>query len=56
MRFRLKKLLSVLLCALLLVVLLPAPAGALTLTAVNDTLLPIDVYKRQPLWLGYAVS
>lgn len=42
MRFRLKKLLSVLLCAVLLVALLPAPAGALTLTAVNDTLLPLS--------------
>ena len=37
-----KKLLSAVLCAALLLALLPAPARAVTLTAVNDTLLPID--------------
>lgn len=42
MKRRLKKLLSVLLCAVLIVVVLPAPARALTLTAVNDTLLPLS--------------
>ena len=37
-----EKLLSAVLCAALLLALLPAPAHAVTLTAVNDTLLPID--------------
>lgn len=39
---KLKKLLSLLLCAALVLVALPAPARALTLTAVNDTLLPLS--------------
>ena len=30
------------LCAVLMILMLPAPARALTLTAVNDTLLPLD--------------
>ena len=38
----LKKLLTVVLCAALMIPFLPAPAGAVTLTAVNDTLLPLD--------------
>ena len=42
MRSRLKKLLGLLLCAVLALVWLPAPAHAVTLTAVNDTLLPLS--------------
>ena len=37
-----KKLASALLCAALVILMMPAPARALTLTAVNDTLLPLD--------------
>lgn len=42
MRSRLKKMLGLLLCAALALVWLPAPAHAVTLTAVNDTLLPLS--------------
>ena len=42
MRYRLKKVLGLLLCAALALVWLPAPAHAVTLTAVNDTLLPLS--------------
>ena len=37
-----KKIISAALCAVLMILMLPAPARALTLTAVNDTLLPLD--------------
>ena len=42
MKTKLKKALTALLCAALVLALLPAPARALTLTAVNDTILPVS--------------
>ena len=42
MKTKLKKALTALLCAALVLALLPAPAHALTLTAVNDTILPVS--------------
>ena len=42
MKTKLKKALTALLCAALVLALLPAPARALTLTAVNDAILPVS--------------
>ena len=39
---RIKKIISCVLCAALLLTFLPAPAHAVTLTAINDSILPLD--------------
>ena len=48
---RIKKIISCVLCAALLLTFLPAPAHAVTLTAVNDSILPLDE-STMPARLG----
>lgn len=48
---RIKKFISCVLCAALLLTFLPAPAHAVTLTAVNDSILPLDE-STMPARLG----
>ena len=46
-----KKIISCVLCAALLLTFLPAPAHAVTLTAINDSILPLDE-STMPARLG----
>ena len=48
---RIKKIISCVLCAALLLTFLPAPAHAVTLTAINDSILPLDE-STMPARLG----
>ena len=48
---RIKKIISYVLCAALLLTFLPAPAHAVTLTAINDSILPLDE-STMPARLG----
>lgn len=54
---RIKKIISCVLCAALLLTFLPAPAHAVTLTAINDSILPLDEStmpgasrQAKPMW------